>query len=562
MAEHSGFFDALKDADGNYDRKYRSGDYCDNLAVIISDGVLRSSADDLKPSANGMSVSIGAGRAWVRGHWYYNDNTYTFPAVEAPTGNSRYDRIFLRFDLNVDARSMKLVYVQGAAAATPTKPAPTISDTVRDLCLCDIYVAANATSVVVTDTRGDKDLCGWIYSTSGDGSFFTSLDNQFDLWFEDKKDTLSTTTAEVQYSQYTVLTVETKTVQITIPQYDSTQNQKIAVYVNGIRDVLGEDFTITGSIITFANTLVAGTEIVIYIYVPKNGEGISAFADDVTDLQNRVSALENGLNESTYNYICNGATDNVEISNLVTAFLNGGTDYATLVIHIYGTLGMTAAVAGDGTSANPFRWFSAGLGTSQNRKIILDFGGCSQITVPVAANTYNVVFYGMDAHVKNCGVVANESTANIMMFSTVSNTVVFAENCRFWITAAAGYIAKSGTFKNCRVSLTTATDNAYCFTPENASLLRLIGGEYYAYAPSAKTSAVVYVAASYTEAVANTYSVNCPQVARSGYVQSYAVYCLTNNASCSFTDTITPLSMSAAGQNIRGTIAQNKAGMM
>lgn len=562
MSEYSGFFDALRDADGNFDRTYRSGDYCDNLAVIISNGVLRSDADDLKPTAAGMSTKINAGRAWIKGHWYYNDNTYQFDAVTAPTGNSRYDRIFLRLDLSITGREIGLVYVQGTPAASPTKPAPTRNESVYDLCICDILVNPNATSVTVTDTRADNTLCGWVYSTSGDGSFFTTLDNQFDVWFSGVRDTLATSTVEIEYKQYTVLTAASKTAQITIPQYDSTVNQKIAVYVNGVRDVAGTDYTININTITFANTLIAGTKIAIYITIAKDGSGIPSLVDDVTALQNKVAALEAGVNSDTYNYICNNSNDNVAISNIVKTYLNGGTDYGTLTVRIYGTLGITAAVSGDGTSVNPYIYFNAGLDTAKNRRVILDFCGCSQITVPIADNSNNVIFDGIEANIKNCGIIANNTTATTTIFSPTANAVISAENCRFWITASAGYIAQSGSFRRCRVSLTIYSGNAYCFTPQSASLLRLFEGEYYAYALTGNVSAIVYVPASSSEAVVNTYSLNCPTIARSGFVQSYAIYCLSNNATCSFTDTITTLEISAAGQNIRGTIIKNKVGMM
>ena len=47
MAEHYGFFDALETADGQFDRTYSARDYNENLATIISNGVLRSANDDL-----------------------------------------------------------------------------------------------------------------------------------------------------------------------------------------------------------------------------------------------------------------------------------------------------------------------------------------------------------------------------------------------------------------------------------------------------------------------------------------------------------------------------------
>ena len=149
------------------------------------------------------------------------------------------------------------------------------------------------------------------------------------------------------------------------------------------------------------------------------------------------------------------------------------------------------------------------------------------------------------------------------MFSTAGSAVINAENCRFFMTALSGYISRSGTFTNCRISLTTLGDNAYCFDVLSAGLLRLYSGEYYAYAYNGYTSAVVYIAANQSNAVAITDFINCPKLTRGGYVQSYAIYCLMNtNATCSFNNTITTLSMLTAGQNSTATISQNKPNLM
>lgn len=69
-------FNALL-TNGEYDRKYNANDYCENLAVIINNGVLRSPNDDLKVTADGMVVTVGVGRAWIDGHYYFNDTSYS-----------------------------------------------------------------------------------------------------------------------------------------------------------------------------------------------------------------------------------------------------------------------------------------------------------------------------------------------------------------------------------------------------------------------------------------------------------------------------------------------------
>ena len=558
--QKSGFFNALL-TNGEYDRKYNANDYCDNLAVVISNGVLRGVDDDLKVSAAGMVVTVGVGRAWINGHYYYNDTAHSFAPVSAPIGGTRYDRVFLRLNKNLAVRSVSLVYQQGTAGNSPTKPAPVREGNIYDIVLADIYVGTNATSVTVTDTRSDANLCGWVYSTSGDNSFFKSLDASFDAWFKDKKDTMATVTTEVEYKQLTTLTAQTNKVNITIPQYDATINQKLDVYVNGIRQHAPNDYTVAGAVITFAGNLIAGTEILIVVTVSKDGAGIPSVIDDVTDLQNRVADLESGLTESTYTYICNGIDDNVKISQIVQEFLNGGTDYGSLAIKIYGNIGITAAQSGDGTSASPFVGFRAGAGGSTNRRVILDFTNSSQVTISCAAGTNNVVFFGLQVSVIGANVVATGGAA-ITMFSTAGATQAHAERCRFWITSETGYIARGGVFRDCRASLTTTAGDAYCFNTLSTGLLRIFGGEYYAYAPTGNMSAVIYVNAAQAGAVVNTYSMSCPTNARSNFVQSYAINCLTGDACCSFTDTITTLEIIGAGQNIRGTIKQSKAGLI
>lgn len=559
--EYSGFFNALRDSNGLPDRTYKAEDYSSNLAVVISNGVLLSNENDLAPSVDGMIVNIGAGRAWIKGNWYHNDAILSFDIPTASTGYSRFDRVVLRYNNNLDARKISLVYLEGTTAANPVKPELTRTASVWDLCICDIYIAANSTAATVADTRADSSVCGWVYSTVGDGTYFDSYNEQFYDWFNDKKDTLSTTTAEVSYEERIVLPGSSNQVTITMDQYDSTKDQKIEVYVNGIYEFKGIDYTVSGNVITFDNAMTTGTEIIVKITVPKDGSGISSVVGDVTSLQNRVAALEQNVNETTYNYICNGVDDNVKLSDIAQAWLDGGTDYGSLKVSVFGEFGATAANTGSGTSANPYNWFDFGKSTIPNRKIFFDFSDCSQININAADGTFNTIFYGLEVNLTGVNIVATGGT-RINMFSTSPVTIVNADRCRFWITSVEGYISRGGTFRDCRTSLTTNSGNAYSFICQTGGLIRIFGGEHYAYAPAGMVSAVVFVDSNQTGAVVLTYGMNCPKVARGGYVQTYVIRCLSNSANCSFTDTITTLDYVAEGNNNRGYIRQNLPGMM
>ncbi len=558
MAERSGFFNALY-TNGEYDRKYNANDYSDNLAAVISNGVLRSVNDDLRVTASGMACTVGAGRAWINGKYYFNDSPVLFAAVTPPAGGSRWDRVVLRLDNSVGTRSIKLRYVQGTAANNPVKPAPVRSGDVFELVLADVYVGTNATSVTVTDTRADAALCGWVYSTAGDNSFFVSLDNDFTGWFDAKKDTLASVTLFKRYTWRTTLAAAGKAVSFSIPQFDA-ETSFLEVHVNGVLVVEGVDFTRSGNVITFTNSLVAGTEIDVWAYKSIDGTGILSVSDEITQLQNAVAALNVS---DGYDYVCNGVDDNVQLSQIAQAWLDGGTDYSSKTIRVYGTFGAQAPVGGDGGMWSPYQWLKVAGDNYANRKIIFDFSCCSQLAFPVVAGAVNYLFYGIDAHIIGADVNVYEKTTGttIIGFSTVAGAV-YAENCRFWITGDnTCKVSCTGTFTNCRASVANTTGESYCFTPLTNSLLRLNGGEYMAYSgSSATTSAIVGHSASVTNAVSILNGVNAPTWERGGYYQTHSVHQYAGGGVINCHDLVSALPVNAKGtNNISGTITKSKA---
>lgn len=557
MAERSGFFNALN-INGEYDRKYNANDYSDNLAVVIGNGVLRSEADDLRVTASGMACTVSAGRAWINGHFYHNDAPRAFSAVAAPAGGSRWDRIMLRLDTDVATRSIALRYVQGTAANNPTKPAPVRSGNIYELVLADIYVGTNASSVIVTDTRADANLCGWVYSVAGDNSFFTTLDKAFASWFAQTKDTLASVTLFKRYEWRTVLSAAARAVNFNIPQYDE-ETCFIEVYVNGMLDVEGVNYTRSGSVITFTYSLVAGTEIIVNAYKSIDGTGILSVADEITQLQNQVAAMNAA---GDYNYVCNGIDDNVKLSQIAKAWLEGGDDYSSKTIRVFGTFGAQAPVGGDGELFSPYRWIEVAGDNYANRKIIFDFSCCSQLSFPVVAGKLNYIFYGIDAHIIGADVNVYEkgTDTTIIGFSSVAGAV-YAENCRFWITGhSTCKVACTGTFTNCRASVANTTGESYCFTPLSNSLLRLNGGTFMAYSGSASSvSAVVGHQNGNTNAASILNGVNAPTWERGGYYQTHSIYQYLNSGTIHCHDLVSALPVNAIyDAEIVGTIAKSK----
>lgn len=543
MAQKSGFFNALNNG-GVYDRTYNADDYSDNLAVVISNGVLRSSDDDLKVTANGLNLSVNAGRAWIRGHYYRNDGSYALPAISAPTGGSRIDRVILRFDKTITVRSITLQYLTGNAAVSPVAPALTRNDNIYDLCLAEITIAANATSVSINDTRSDTDLCGWVYSVVGDNSFFVSLDNDFDEWFEDVKDTLASVTLFKRYKWETTLASATSSVNFSIPQYDP-DTCFIEVYVNGM---LADDYTVSASVITFSATLIAGTEVTVCCYKSIDGTGIMSVSDEITQLQNQYATLD-GVSKLTYN--ATGQDDNISLSQIAQAIYAGSYDSqnvtaacnafltalggntwlaalptnAHVTIEVVGILACSTPAYGSGTAQSRYRYFNLSLVGTNDKRIIFDFAKAETISIVCGTGTANIIFYGTDLDIRNASVIASATGAGTSIQMVAGSNVGRSncETCRFEIdTTGDARIAQQGTFLNCDTLAKSSAGHSLLFVPDSDDLIRVIGGTHRAYAAvSGKTAAIFYTYGTETNAVIMASAINCPTVSVTDYWQQY-----------------------------------------
>ena len=586
MAQKSGFFNALLDA-GVYDRTYNADDYSDNLAFIISSGVLRSSNDDLKVTASNLNLTVNAGRAWINGHYYNNTTAYSLPSVTTPTGASRIDRVVLRLDNTITGRTISIQYLQGTAATSPVAPALTRNDQIYELCLAEITVAANASNVSVKDTRGDADLCGWVYSVSGDGSFFTSLDNSFNEWFENAKDTLASVTLFKRYKWQTAIASTTSSVSFNIPQFDA-DTCFIEVYVNGM---LTTDYTQSGTTLTFTTALNQGAELTVYCFKSIDGTGIMTVADEITELQNQFATLD-GV--SKFVYKATGVDDNISLSQIAqaiytgsydasqltaaaNAFLNaiGGLSYvqsleadAQVTVCVVGKLGVTTAAYGTGTSSNRYRYFNFGQTSHSDMRVMFDFTRADTIYISCASNTSNIIFYGTDLWIKGARVYASNSGTgatgcDIQMIAGSNVGSINIENCVFDILATANArISDAGTYINCDCNVKSKGGSAFCFSPVSAKLLRVIGGRFLAYVTntSSYTAAVFYTSAQQTNAVTFAQNINCPTISYTdGSTTFYQQYLAVGYAGKTYIDFVTSTMNSTGTYNtITNQVWQSK----
>lgn len=558
MAQHSGFFNALESG-GIYDRKYNADDYTSNLAAIISTGVRRSGDDDLKVTSTGLTVTVGVGRAWIDGRWYYNDTALNIATVTPPVGQlSRKDGVYLQSNSNAAGREIKLVYKTGTPASTPTAPACTRTGGVYEIMLAEITVAPEATGVTVTDKRGDPAVCGWITSPVGYTDYFTSLDNEFNTWFDDVRDELASVTLFKQY-MWSTTTSGTSTTSVTfnIPQYDSSGVDIIQVYVNGLLEIPTTDYTLSESTITFTAGKANGTKITVICYKSIDGTGLGSVSDEVTALQNTVNNYGNILD---FYYFANGTTDNVAISAAVRTFLNGHTsDGKKMRLHIIGQLGATAADAGTGSSsATKFRWFNFGSAPT-NRHITLDFYNAGPLNIQPTSGTYSAIFYGDSYTIEGLTLNAGTGTANII--GTVNGTDIAFKDCTINIKGSDQslflYFTDAGRIENCEITVTNALAGAAVVKLQNGATPTIIGGKYYAYTGSSSaTSAPIYAAGMLTTAGCVIVGAQFPTKAKASFYQTYAVRLLSGYLSAfGLITTLTVSSESSATVSAFGTIA-------
>lgn len=547
MAEKGFFFNAFPDSnfETGYDRNYSADDISNWLQVAFTTGVVKTntSPQDEQPqglkvvASSGMTINVNAGYACILGKPYLNNALVSFNVPTAPTSGTRYDYIVLRMDNTQvqGARRTYLMYVEGSSNV-PTISNLTRTDEIYDLMLAYIIVGANVTTISqsnIQDQRGDATLCPWFTAVKGYEDYYDAIVQQFE-------------------SNITLASASSVVVTTLASNLYNDRYSLIEVYCNGLKEENTAYSVSTNNgfiVITFTATKSAGAKISVILNNFLDGEGLQTALAQYTQLVQDVADLKT---INTHVYVCNGSTDNVEISNLVNAFINGGSDYGSMNLKIVGTFGYSAFVNGSGSSSDPYRLFNFASG---NRKVFLDFSDCSQITINVTTtNTYVWGFVG-DFNAKGLNVVAT-ATASGSCVRIFSGNVV-CEDSRFWITAYGGsWIGQKGTYTNCRGSVACASGNGYCFL--NSDLLRVNGGQYYAYCSNGNVSAVVGQSAS--SAVAILYGVSAPTLARSGYVQTNSINQVGSSNYLSCTDLVSQLTLNVISgySNIRGTIPLSK----
>ena len=167
MSFSFGFFNAK-----NMDRTYTAEDFTGYLSSIICNGVFDTYGDCFSVTAgSGTSVVIGTGKAWIDGHYFFNDTPYTLDLSKyVDESLSRYVTIGISCDVSENVRACKLEVKSGTAATTPAIPVFEDTASKKFLTLAAVYLKGGVKSIAdsnIRDMREDEKKCGYVKCVLG-----------------------------------------------------------------------------------------------------------------------------------------------------------------------------------------------------------------------------------------------------------------------------------------------------------------------------------------------------------------------------------------------------------
>lgn len=164
MAEHFGFFDAVQDVNGTYDREYNAEQFTIPFDALITNGVVRSAYEQLEvvTSGSNMVSQIKSGIAFIEGHHYLNDGIVELTHDVEALGMNRIDRVVIRKDSNPESRYVKAFIRKGLPSTNPVPPTLTRNEFVYEISLAQVHVVGGQGFISnIADERGTVNIGPW-----------------------------------------------------------------------------------------------------------------------------------------------------------------------------------------------------------------------------------------------------------------------------------------------------------------------------------------------------------------------------------------------------------------
>lgn len=561
MALITGYYNSL-----NGDRKYNAETMSKYFSGLFTRGVLQNYKDKfVVKSDKGMKVKVPTGKAFFTdGKWIENTADITLTLDPSDVVLNRIDVIVLRNDKNEGVRNATVLLKKGTPSSSPVAPALENDSYVEEMCLCEIRVnklTENITQANITNTIPNTEVCGYVtglidqvdtsdlymqYETAYK-EFYEKSNQDFNDWFQNLKENLSTSTLIRQYKNVTRTTIQDqKVIDIGIPQFNPVLDI-LDVYINGIyiqegqQD--GQGYTATETQITLNMPLDKGQDVYFVVFKSIDGEKATEVIEIVEDLQNDVRELQTdteGLKRlNDFIYYATGVDDNKYLSQLAEDFYSArgqfegiGTN-AQMTIKVIGELGISSVSGGSGSSDYPFYWFilgkynnkNSGVDTSKStRKLTFDFSNAQRVSLASQTGHKTVSIGGNDVNIIGLQLVQGGEGSTLQWFDGLN---VYCRDCMFYLNANGIAIGSSqgGTFEHCRVSATSVTAKAIGLNSNGLTPLKVIDTELIVYNGTSVTdeSVAILGEANKTEGVVIVERCNLPLRDRGGYKQSQTV---------------------------------------
>lgn len=215
MAYASGFFDAVDQGGGDYDRVYSAASFAHYFSLLVQNGVFPNPSTGMQVKASSspdMHISVQPGSGWINGY-YITVDANAPEQLTVPTANpslARIDSVIM--GLNYVDREIQLYVKSGAVSASPSAVTLQRDNDLYELELAQITVTAGMASISqasIKDMRSNTSRCGIVKGMIDQidtTDLFAQYDAAFQAWFDNVQAQLSGDVATNLQNQINQLT--------------------------------------------------------------------------------------------------------------------------------------------------------------------------------------------------------------------------------------------------------------------------------------------------------------------------------------------------------------------
>lgn len=168
------------------DRPSSAEDLRELYKTFFTNGVFLNEEDAFQVTpGDGMNVIVAGGKCGIEGTIGYEAAPRGLAIQASSSTADRIDTVVLRWNNNIEVRSIDMYVKAGVAQDVPVRPTLTRSESVWELGIADIFVAKNTgaiSSARITDTRLQTDRCGAVtpFATIDTTTFFNQIQAAID----------------------------------------------------------------------------------------------------------------------------------------------------------------------------------------------------------------------------------------------------------------------------------------------------------------------------------------------------------------------------------------------